>query len=108
MNSHFPSPGQRNVSRPLARGQTKARSRMQAENDGSRCENIPGLYLVKQIRNDPKKYIKRADLGPKRQHWDNGKVTPENEQRAKDYLTAPIDAAGYIDFSISAKARKSS
>lgn len=63
---------------------------------------------MKQIRNDPKAYIKRADLGAKPQGWDNANLTHESEQRAKDYLTAPIDDAGYIDFSVPAKARKSS
>jgi hypothetical protein len=49
-----------------------------------------------QIKNDPQNYIKRADLGAKRQ--DRNRLTPENAQREKDYLTAPIDDAGYIDF----------
>ena len=61
---------------------------------------------MRRVRNDPGKYVKRSDLGPKRQDWSKDKRTPETVQREKDYLIAPIDGAGYIDFSVPARARR--
>jgi hypothetical protein len=45
------------------------------------------------IKNTPDKYVKRSDLGPKRQ-----KRRPVRKPREKDFLVAPIDEAGYINF----------
>ena len=50
-------------------------------------------------------YVKRSDLGPKRRNRPDGKPPPRDLQREKDYLLAPIDDAGYIDFSALIKAR---
>jgi hypothetical protein len=61
---------------------------------------------MRQIRNDPGNYLKRSDLGPKRQDWTRDQHTPDNVHRENDYLIAPIDEAGYIDFSVPAKARR--
>ena len=51
---------------------------------------------MKHIKNDPAKYVKRSDLGPKRRFLPADEVTRNNLRRERDYLTAPIDDAGYI------------
>jgi hypothetical protein len=79
---------------------------MQTNNDAARDTDVPGLQLMKRIRNDPEKYVRRSDFGPKRDNRLKEMRTPENVQRERDYLIAPIDDAGYIDFSVPAKARK--
>ena len=60
---------------------------------------------MKRVRNDPTSYVKRSDLGPKHRDGAIDKRAPRNVQREKDYLIAPIDDAGYIDFGVPAKKR---
>jgi len=60
---------------------------------------------MKRVRNDPNNYVKRSDVGPKRQDRSLER-TPEQAQREKDYLVAPIDDAGYIDFGVPVAARR--
>jgi hypothetical protein len=61
---------------------------------------------MRRIGNDPGKYVKRSDLGPKRHDRSEDQRTSENVQRQKDYLIAPIDNAGYIDFGVPARRRR--
>jgi hypothetical protein len=63
---------------------------------------------MKRVRNDPDNYVKRSDLGPRRQDRPSDLHGPEQLQREKDYLVAPIDEAGYVDFSVPAKCRERS
>ncbi|MER8479752.1 MULTISPECIES: hypothetical protein [unclassified Mesorhizobium] len=60
---------------------------------------------MKWFRNDPYKYVKRSDIGPKRKDRQTDQRTTEEVHREKDYLIAPIDDAGYIDFSVPARRR---
>ena len=60
---------------------------------------------MKHVKNDPNRYVKRSDMGPKRQDRSKDKRASEQVQREKDYLIAPIDNGGYIDFSVAAKRR---
>ena len=53
---------------------------------------------MNRIKNNPDDYLKRSDLGPKRREPPKGQHTPGDKKREKDYLIAPIDDAGYIDF----------
>jgi hypothetical protein len=59
---------------------------------------------MRKIKNDPTKYVKRADLLPKR-----GMRLQRNsisKSRERDFLTVPIDDRGYVDFSRTSKSRK--
>lgn len=59
-----------------------------------------------RIKNDPKKYLKRSDLAPKRRLRLEKLSVQSDAEREERYLTAPIDNAGYIDLSEPATARK--
>jgi hypothetical protein len=52
---------------------------------------------MRKITNDPSKYLKRSDLYPRSKDGTGDKShSPKN--REISFLTARIDARGYIDF----------
>jgi hypothetical protein len=52
-----------------------------------------------KIKNDPKKYITRADLFvTKRASREDLERSSHSRKREEAFLAAPIDKAGYIDF----------
>jgi hypothetical protein len=53
---------------------------------------------MSKVKNDPTKYLKRSDLYPKGEGRMDSKPGEASEKRERDFLTAPIDQAGYIDF----------
>ena len=59
---------------------------------------IPGLLLMsKMIKNNPARYLRRADLASARNAQRPAKKT------RRDFLTASIDQEFYIDFSTKAR-----
>ena len=61
---------------------------------------------MKRIGNDPSSYVKRSDIGPRQLYRQKDACTPKDKQREKEYLIAPIDNGGYIDFNIPTKPRE--
>jgi hypothetical protein len=68
---------------------------MQIVDIRNRYLQISGLHLMRRIKNDPKNYLKRSDLFPKNKgRGDKGSY----KNRELEFITAPIDQAGYINF----------
>jgi len=53
---------------------------------------------MRKIKNDPAEYTKRSDLYPKSRIGGDNRRGQRCKKREREYLTAPIDACGYIDF----------
>jgi hypothetical protein len=54
---------------------------------------------MSKIKNDPTKHLRRSDLGPcGRSHENAAASQPSAKKHERDFLTAPIDEAFYIDF----------
>jgi len=53
---------------------------------------------VAKVKNDPKKYVRRSDLAPRRKAGKGGRVRDVKGGMATAFLRAPIDGNFYIDF----------
>jgi hypothetical protein len=54
---------------------------------------------MRKIKNDPTSYVKRSGLVLKPKGGEQEKHVDVAVRRKSTFLTAPIDRAGYIDFS---------
>lgn len=72
---------------------------MQNVDIGSGHLQISGLKLMRRIKNDPKRYLKRSDLFPKNKSNKPSRVSV-SKKRELEFLTADIDQSGYINFRI--------
>lgn len=78
---------------------------MQAGYDGARYQDVFGFCVMKIIKNNPKNYVRRSDIG-KNKTSSEGVTVHKSAQREKSYLIAPIDHSGYINFSWLNKTKK--
>ena len=50
------------------------------------------------IKNDPRRYLKRSDLPPRPKKKASGEKSLASQKREAEFLSAPIDNYGYLDF----------
>jgi len=60
---------------------------------------------MSKIKNDPNKYVRRSDFSSPKLRGQKAKECQSSRKREREFLTAPIDSAFYIQFTPKSRQR---